>query len=84
MVAGAFAVGSCSTIHGLSNTEEGLDNLYYGIKGDGKSIDVNPAGDAHFESNPELYYTIGNASTIISSIEAPIASSVSIEQVVAT
>src|SRR5699024_9784453 len=84
VVAGAFVVGTCSMTYGISNTEEGLDNLYYGIKGDGKSIAVNPIRDSIFKSNPQLYYTIGNASTIISSMGAPIASGVPGEQVMAT
>src|SRR5699024_2067203 len=84
VVAGAFVVGTCSMTYGISNTEEGLDNLYYGIKGDGKSIAVNPIRDSIFKSNPQLYYTIGNASTIISSMGATIASGVPGEQVMAT
>ena len=84
IVAGALVVGTCSMTYGLSNTEEGLDNVYYGIKGDGKSIAVNPIRDTYFASNPELYYKIGNASTIISSLGAPIASGVPVEQVMAT
>src|SRR5699024_4882606 len=51
---------------------------------DGKSIAVNPIRDSIFKSNPELYYKIGNASTIISSLGAPMASGVPIEQVMAT
>ncbi|HLR34315.1 MAG TPA: hypothetical protein VK071_03185, partial [Tissierellales bacterium] len=68
---GAFAVGTCSTLYGLSNTEEGLDNIYYGIKGDGKSVAVNSIRDSIFKSNPELYYKIGNISTIMSTMGNP-------------
>ncbi len=49
-----------------------------------KSIAVNPIRDGIFKSNPELYYKIGNASTIISSMGTPIASGVPVERVMAT
>jgi len=51
---------------------EGGNNLFYGLKGDGTSVAVNPIRDSIFKSNLELYYKIGNASTIMSTMGTPI------------
>lgn len=72
IVIGAFVVGSTSMLYGLSNSAEGLNSISLGFQGDGKTAALNPIRDTFFANNPELYYTIGNVSTLVSSLAIPI------------
>ena len=67
----ATVVGGTSTLYGLSNATEGMNNISLGFSGDGFTMAENPIRDTLFAGNPELYYTIGNASTIISVMALP-------------
>lgn len=64
----ATVVGGTSTLYGLSNATEGMNNISLGFSGDGFTMAENPIRDTLFAGNPELYYTIGNASTMISAM----------------
>ena len=71
IVFSAAVVGGTSTLYGLSNATEGMNNISLGFSGDGFTMAENPIRDTLFAGNPELYYTIGNASTIISVMALP-------------
>ena len=49
---------------GLSNATEGMNNISLGFSGDGFTMAENPIRDTLFAGNPDLYYPIGNASTM--------------------
>lgn len=67
----AAVVGGTSTLYGLSNATEGMNNISLGFSGDGFTMAENPIRDTLFAGNPELYYNIGNASTMISAMALP-------------
>ena len=71
IVFSAAVVGGTSTLYGLSNATEGMNNISLGFSGDGFTMAENPIRDTLFAGNPELYYTIGNASTMISAMALP-------------
>ena len=71
IVLGGAIVGGTSTLYGLSNATEGMNNISLGFSGDGFTMAENPIRDTLFAGNPELYYTIGNASTMISAMALP-------------
>ena len=48
-----------------------MNNISLGFSGDGFTVAENPIRDTLFAGNPELYYTIGNASTMISAMALP-------------
>ena len=72
IVLSAAVVGGTSTLYGLSNATEGMNNISLGFSGDGFTVAENPIRDTLFAGNPELYYTIGNASTMISAMALPL------------
>ncbi|MGO5443539.1 hypothetical protein ACTQXY_08450 [Faecalimonas sp. LCP19S3_D12] len=67
----ATVVEGTSTLYGLSNATEGMNNISLGFSGDGFTVAENPIRDTLFAGNPDLYYTIGNASTMISAMALP-------------
>ena len=71
IVFSAAVVGGTSTLYGLSNATEGMNNISLGFSGDGFTIAENTIRDTLFAGNPDLYYTIGNASTMISAMALP-------------
>ncbi len=71
IVFGVSVVGGTSTFYGLSNATEGMKNISLGFSSDGFTVAENPIRDTLFAGNPELYYTIGNASTMISAMALP-------------
>ena len=71
IVFSAAVVGGTSTLYGLSNATEGMNNISLGFSGDGFTMAENPIRDTLFAGNPELYYNIGNASTMISAMALP-------------
>lgn len=71
IVLSAAVVGGTSTLYGLSNATEGMNNISLGFSGDGFTVAENPIRDTLFAGNPELYYNIGNASTMISAMALP-------------
>lgn len=71
IVLGGAIIGGTSTLYGLSNATEGMNNISLGFSGDGFTMAENPIRDTLFAGNPDLYYTIGNASTMISAMALP-------------
>jgi len=71
IVFSAAVVGGTSTLYGLSNATEGMNNISLGFSGDGFTMAENPIRDTLFAGNTDLYYTIGNASTMISAMALP-------------
>lgn len=71
IVLSAAVVGGTSTLYGLSNATEGMNNISLGFSGDGFTVAENPIRDTLFAGNPNLYYTVGNASTMISAMALP-------------
>lgn len=71
IVLGGAIVGGTSTLYGLSNATEGMNNISLGFSGDGFTMAENPIRDTLFAGNPDLYYTIENASTMISAMALP-------------
>lgn len=71
IVLGGAIVGGTSILYGLSNATEGMNNISLGFSGDGFTMAENPIRDTLFAGNPDLYYTIGNASTMISAMALP-------------
>ena len=71
IVLSAAVVGGTSTLYGLSNATEGMNNISLGFSGDGFAVAEYPIRDTLFAGNPDLYYTIGNASTMISAMALP-------------
>lgn len=74
IVLSAAVVGGTSTLYGLSNATEGMNNISLGFSGDGFTVAENPIRDTLFAGNPNLYYTVGNASTMISAMALPMSS----------
>jgi hypothetical protein len=72
VVVGAFAVASASGLYGMSNANEGLNNVMLGRSGDSTTAAMNPIRDTLFASNPNLYYTVGNASTMVCTLAVPV------------
>ena len=52
----ATVVGGTSTLYGLSNATEGMNNISLGFSGDGFTMAENPIRDTLFAGNPDLYY----------------------------
>lgn len=71
LVLNAAVVGGTSTLYGLSNATEEMNNISLGFSGDGFIVAENPIRDTLFARNPKLYYTIGNVSTMISAMALP-------------
>ncbi len=78
LVAGALCMtGTCVFGYGLSNAMEGVDDVYYGMKGDLSSYAFNPLRDTIFMGNQEIYDLWGQANTIAVSILMPASSAYS-------
>ncbi|MFA9379061.1 MAG: hypothetical protein ACERKZ_20300, partial [Lachnotalea sp.] len=72
VVVGAFTIGVTSGLYGMSTANEGINNVILGTSGDGTTIGMNPIRDTIFASNPGLYYTIGDISTMVCVLAVPI------------
>ncbi|MFA9379359.1 MAG: T7SS effector LXG polymorphic toxin, partial [Lachnotalea sp.] len=72
VVVGAFTIGVTSGLYGMSTANEGVNNVILGTSGDGTTVGMNPIRDTIFASNPGLYYTIGDISTMTCVLAVPI------------
>ncbi|RDY31161.1 hypothetical protein CG710_011270 [Lachnotalea glycerini] len=63
VVLGACTLSFTSGLYGMSNTNEGINQVMLGAAGDSTTVAMNPIRDTVFASNPGLYYTIGEVST---------------------
>lgn len=72
LVAGALCVtGTCVYGYGISNALEGVDDVYYGMKGDLSSYAFNPIRDTIFMGNQQIYDIWGQANLFAVSVLMP-------------
>ena len=72
--------GTATWMYGASNSIEAVQNIYYGLSGDGKSFAMNPIRDTIFLGNGELYHGFGQVFTLTTGVFIPIAKTKSIAQ----
>ena len=77
----AFKSGALAfSMYGASNSIEAVQNIYYGLSGDGKSVAVNPIRDTYFVGKGELYHSLGQIFGLTTGVFIPIAKTKSIVQ----
>ena len=77
----AFKYGAMAMfMYGASNSIEAVQNIYYGLSGDGNSFAMNPIRDTLFLGNGELYHSVGQVFTLTTGVFIPIAQTQSIAQ----
>ena len=72
--------GTATWMYGASNSIEAVQNIYYGLSGDGKSFAMNLIRDTIFLGNGELYHGFGQVFTLTTGMFIPIAKTKSIAQ----
>ena len=81
IVVSAFKYGALVlSMSGVSNSIEAVQNIYYGLSGDGKSVAVNPIRDTMFIGKGELYHSLGQIFGLTTGVFIPIAKTKSIVQ----
>lgn len=81
IVTSAFKYGAMAMfMYGASNSIEAVQNIYYGLSGDGKSFAMNPIRDTLFLGNGELYHSLGQIFSLTTGVFIPIAQTQSIAQ----
>ena len=81
IVTSAFKYGAMAMfMYGASNSIEAVQNIYYGLSGDGNSFAMNPIRDTLFLGNGELYHSVGQVFTLTTGVFIPIAQTQSIAQ----
>ncbi len=81
IVVSAFKYGALVlSMSGVSNSIEAVQNIYYGLSGDGKSVAVNPIRDTMFIGKGELYHSLGQIFSLTTGVFIPIAQTKSIAQ----
>ena len=81
IVTSAFKYGALAlSMSGASNSIEAVQNIYYGLSGDGKSFAMNPIRDTLFLGNGELYHSLGQIFSLTTGVFIPIAQTQSIAQ----
>lgn len=81
IVTSAFKYGALAfSMYGASNSIEAVQNIYYGLSGDGKSFAMNPIRDTLFLGNGELYHSVGQIFSLTTGAYLPIAQTQSIAQ----
>ena len=80
IVVSAFKYGALVlSMSGVSNSIEAVQNIYYGLSGDGKSFAINPVRDIFFGKS-EIYNTVESVLTLTTGVFIPIAQTKSIVQ----
>lgn len=80
IVVSAFKYGALVlSMSGASNSIEAVQNIYYGLSGDGKSFAINPVRDIFF-CKSEIYNTVESVLTLTTGAYLPIAQTKSIVQ----
>lgn len=80
IVVSAFKYGALVlSMSGASNSIEAVQNIYYGLSGDGKSFAINPVRDIFFGKS-EIYNTVESVLTLTTGAYLPIAQTKSIVQ----
>ena len=67
----AVTIGGGAMVYGASNSQEAQENLKKALNGDARGMAGNYIRDTYFASNPQMYYTIGNACVMASVIATP-------------
>ena len=81
IVTSAFKYGALVlSMSGASNSIEAVQNIYYGLSGDGKSFAMNPIRDTLFLGNGELYHSVVQIFSLTTGAYLPIAQTQSIAQ----
>ena len=81
IVTSAFKYGALAlSMYGASNSIEAVQNIYYGLSGDGKSFAMNPIRDTLFLGNGKLYHSVGQIFSLTTGAYLPIAQTQSIAQ----
>ena len=81
IVTSAFKYGALAlSMSGASKSIEAVQNIYYGLSGDGKSFAMNPIRDTLFLGNGELYHSLGQIFSLTTGVFIPIAQTQSIAQ----
>ena len=81
IVTSAFKYGALAlSVSGASNSIEAVQNIYYGLSGDGKSFAMNPIRDTIFLGNGKLYHSLGQIFSLTTGVFIPIAQTQSIAQ----
>lgn len=81
IVTSAFKYGALAfSMYGASNSIEAVQNIYYGLSGNGKSFAMNPIRDTLFLGNGELYHSVGQIFSLTTGAYLPIAQTQSIAQ----
>ena len=81
IVTSAFKYGAMAMfMYGASNSIEAVQNIYYGLSGDGNSFAMNPIRDTLFLGNGELYHSLGQIFSLTTGVFIPIAQTQSIAQ----
>ena len=77
----AFKSGALAfSMYEASSSIEAVQNIYYGLSGDGKSVAVNPIRDTMFIGKGELYHSLGQIFGLTTGVFIPIAKTKSIVQ----
>ena len=77
----AFKSGALAfSLSGFSKSIEAVQNIYYGLSGDGKSVAVNPIRDTMFIGKEELYHSLEQIFGLTTGVFIPIAKTKSIVQ----
>lgn len=80
IVVSAFKYGALVlSMSGASKSFEAVQNIYYGLSGDGKSFAINPVRDIFFGKS-EIYNTVESVLTLTTGAYLPIAQTNSIVQ----
>ena len=80
IVTSAFKYGALVlSMSGASNSIEAVQNIYYGLSGDGKSFAINAVRDIFFGKS-EIYNTVESVLTLTTGAYLPIAQTKSIVQ----
>ena len=77
----AFKSGALAlSMSGASKSIEAVQNIYYGLSGDGKSVAGNPMRDIYFVGQGELYHSMEQIFGLTTGVFIPIAKTKSIVQ----
>ena len=81
IVTSAFKYGALAlSMSGASKSIEAVQNIYYGLSGDGKSVAVNPMRDIYFAGQGELYHSMEQIFSLTTGVFIPISQTQSIAQ----
>ena len=81
IVTSAFKYGALAlSMSGAAKSIEAVQNIYYGLSGDGKSVAVNSIRDTYFVGQGELYHSMEQIFSLTTGVFIPISQTQSIAQ----